>query len=184
MYSFRPIRTNGQYQLKVITFKFNQINPHNVKISNWNIKKLKNKKVNTSGLVDEEERVAGSGGKRATGESVFCGFLIEVFDVCTTYVCSPCFLSLSRTLCFLPHLSVFLCFSFLFLSCVCERPKRMQILRGSVFKTLAAPFSGKSQIKRLKLILVNKPQKYNTLHKTTCSIFVLAKLQIGPFNFA
>jgi hypothetical protein len=68
---------------------------------------------NTSGLVDEEEWVTGGRGERATGESVFSGFLVEIFDVFAAYICSPCLLSLSRGLRSLPHLFAFFVFFFL-----------------------------------------------------------------------
>ena len=42
-------------------------------------------------FVDVEEILAGSGGEVATGESVFGGFLEEIFDVLGAYVSSPCF---------------------------------------------------------------------------------------------
>lgn len=52
-------------------------------------------KKRTVRLLDAEEVVAWSCGEIATGESVFGGFLEEVFDVLGAYVSSPCFFTLS-----------------------------------------------------------------------------------------
>lgn len=44
----------------------------------------------TMGFIHVEQVLAGSGGEIAAGESVFGGFLEEVFNVFGAYVSSPC----------------------------------------------------------------------------------------------
>lgn len=58
------------------------------------LKREEEVKRRTVRFLDAEEVLAGSGGEIATGESVFGGFVEEVFDVLGAYVSSPCFFTL------------------------------------------------------------------------------------------